>query len=99
MAIRNSSDPAIGAIMQNLARLFAPTSPQDLAAYAATAKAKQEAEIARAGEQRLADLYAGAAGDPDAVKRAMDFLAVNGATWNGLSNPAPAPAAVAAPVI
>lgn len=41
----------------------------------------------------------GAAGDPDAVKRAMDFLAVNGATWNGLSNPAPAPAAVAAPVI
>lgn len=73
MAIRNSSDPAIGAIMQNLARLFAPTSPQDLAAYAATAKAKQEAEIARAGEQRLADLYAGAAGNPDQQAVLLDL--------------------------
>lgn len=73
MAIRNSSDPAIGAIMQNLAGLFAPTSPQDLAAYAATAKAKQEAEIARAGEQRLADLYAGAAGNPDQQAVLLDL--------------------------
>lgn len=73
MAIRNSNDPAIGAIMQNLAGLFAPTSPQDLAAYAATAKAKQEAEIARAAEQRLSSLYAGAGGDPDMQGAILDL--------------------------
>ena len=41
----------------------------------------------------------GKSADPTAVASATQFLAVNGATWNGLSNPAPAPAAVAAPVI
>lgn len=80
MAIRNSSDPAIGAIMQNLAGLFAPTSPQDLAAYAATAKAKQEAAAVAAKEGRLSDFFT-LLKDPNADPEMVDRLGAGNEAW------------------
>jgi hypothetical protein len=80
VAIRNSSDPAIGAIMQNLAGLFAPTSPQDLAAYAATAKAKQEAAAVAAKEGRLSDFFT-LLKDPNADPEMVDRLGAGNEAW------------------
>jgi len=52
------NNPAIGQAFENLAGMFAPPSGQDAAAWAAANAKNAEA-------QRRAELYAGAAGDPD----------------------------------